>query len=48
MEGEGELYEDMVAALVEYLYPGRAGGAAKETSDRPGPPRNLAYVVPHP
>src|SRR6185295_9998809 len=21
MEGEGELYEDMVAALVEYLYP---------------------------
>ena len=25
MEGEGELYEDMVAALVEYLYPeGRA------------------------
>ncbi len=21
MEGEGELYEDLVAALVEYLYP---------------------------
>ena len=27
MEGEGELYEDVVAALVEYLYPeGRAEG----------------------